>query len=423
MPVLNSREVGRVLDFIRNHWMACLRETPADTGTLIGLPFPYIVPSVKDAFQEIYYWDAYFTNLGLIAQGLPRLARANTDNLLHLMDRFGFVPNGNRTFYLRNSQPPYLAMMVRDVQAALPDRSWLDRARQVLEREYAFWMTRRLAPTGLNRYGSNVTDAGEHRRLYREFTDRLRLETPGGDAPEKVEAWAVHFTAGAESGWDFTPRFDLRCADWNPVDLNSNLYVYERLLAEFCETCGAGNPAAWRRRAEQRKTLMNRFCWDEERGVFVDYDFRRDCLNPMVTAASWHPLWAGLASAGQASASRRGLAGLEAEYGIVTCPRGPRATAFQWDYPNGWAPLQWVAIAGLLRYGFRADALRLAEKYLALVTRVFRRTGGLWEKYNVANGSIEVRNEYAMPELLDWTAGVFVAAAALCRKGLNKRGA
>src|SRR5690606_35429193 len=137
------KEVAAVLDYIKDNWHKCLRENREDSGSLLGLPCPYTVTCPEGMFQEMYYWDTYFTNQVLARQGLFNLAKNNTDNLLYLADKYGFVPNGSRTYYLDRSQPPYLSMMVREVYEESKDRRWLEKAYAVLKKEYGFWMTRR----------------------------------------------------------------------------------------------------------------------------------------------------------------------------------------------------------------------------------------------------------------------------------------
>jgi alpha,alpha-trehalase len=221
--------------------------------------------------------------------------------------------------------------------------------------------------------------------------------------------------AVAESGWDFTPRWNDRCADHNPVDLNSLLYLHENLLAEFADELGNGQGDLWRGRAAERRGLLNELCWDEEQGFFYDYDFRNRRRSPWETGAVGYALWAGWPTPTQAVRLAANLDRVEYPHGI-TCVRPglPRRQPHQWDHPCGWAPVQWAAIAGLRRYGLDMEAQRIAEKYVNLVTANFAATGCLWERYNVVSGGIDVPgdNQAAakMPAMLGWSAGVFRAA-------------
>ena len=110
---------------------------------------------------------------------------------------------------------------------------------------------------------------------------------------------------------------------------------------------------------------------------------------------------------------KKSLPRLEYNYGIVACETGERKYNYQWDYPNGWANIQYVTIKGLLNYGYAKDAYRIAEKYSKVITENFKKTNNLWEKYNVVDGSINTSNEYKMPPLMGWTAGVYVYVTQL----------
>jgi alpha,alpha-trehalase len=120
------------------------------------------------------------------------------------------------------------------------------------------------------------------------------------------------------------------------------------------------------------------------------------------------PLWAGLASPEQAAATVAALPRLEREFGLPVVEENRAPFTYQWDYPNAWPPLQHVAIEGLRRYGYGDEARRLASKYVEVVARNFEATGDLWEKYNAVSGSTDVSDEYEMPRMIGWTAGVFL---------------
>lgn len=152
-------DVPAVREFIRNNWHTTVQHCTTDTATLIGLPHPYTVPTAGAMFREMYYWDTFFTNEGLVRDGHPELAKGNTDNLLHMVRRFGKVYNGSRTYYEARSQTPYLSMMVDRIYRLTGDKQWLADAYETLKDEYGFWMRERLTPTGLNRYGSSASDA------------------------------------------------------------------------------------------------------------------------------------------------------------------------------------------------------------------------------------------------------------------------
>ena len=231
-------DVPAVREFIRDNWHTTVQHCTADTATLIGLPYPYTVPTAGAMFREMYYWDTFFTNEGLVWDGHPELAKGNTDNLLYMVRRFGKVYNGSRTYYEARSQTPYLSMMVDRIYRLTVDKQWLADAYETLKEEYGFWMRERLTPTGLNRYGSSASDA-----LVDEFlvTGGKRLGTDlfdKGYTPERLHKLGLDFVAEAESGWDFNPRYDRRCTDFCPLDLNANLFMYEVNFARFAQELG-----------------------------------------------------------------------------------------------------------------------------------------------------------------------------------------
>ncbi len=238
-------------------------------------------------------------------------------NLLAQVERYGFVPNGNRTYYLCRSQPPYLAPMVGLLDHALGDKALRQNAVPLLTQEYEFWTTRRLTPTGLSRYGHHAT-AEELMQFFP--TVRHRLGQPDA-RPEDHLDLAGRTMAECESGWDLTSRYDRRCPDFCPVDLNSNLWLYEILLARWTDGTESDR---WLARAQRRREWINTFCWDAERSVFCDYDTLHQRHSPAITAAAFQPLWTGLASEEQAAGVVAHVLPL-LEYDGAS-PRSPRAS-------------------------------------------------------------------------------------------------
>ena len=401
---MTSSVVARVNESIGGLWDSTIREAPRDEGTLIALPHPYTVPCPQGRFQEMYYWDTYYTNEGLITHGRLDLAWQNTQNLLALVERFGFAPNGNRTFYLNRSQPPHLLLMVESLYTATGDDAWLKGVLPTLEREYAFWMTRRLGPNGLNHYGHDATEA-ELRQLFTHLSVRWQDWPPELQRPAESETGEL--LAECESGWDFTPRFAGHCATSEAVDLNALLYHYEVTLARWLERFSFDG-AVYHEAAVKRLKAMRERLWSQEAGAFLDRNFVTDALSPVLSAATFYPLWLGVATPNQAQAiATRALARLSAAHGLLTCAPGERKRRYQWDAPNLWPPLAYAAVRGLERAGYLKKATTVAQTYLGIVSANFESSGRLWEKYNAETGFLDVTDEYAMPVMLGWTAGVF----------------
>lgn len=409
-PMPKIQDVSVVRDYISKSWIRTIRSNTADDGTLVGLPCQYTVPSPEGMFQEMYYWDTFFTNEGLILDGQLELAKGNVDNMLYLVDRFGYMPNGTRTWYLNRSQPPYLSMMVERIYSCTGDKDWLRGAVSTLLKEYEFWQTKRLTPCGLNRYWS---DAPQWLIDEMIVTGAKRIgENYDSLSEEERYKLSCDFIAEAESGWDFNPRFERRCGDFCPLDLNANLYRYESNFAYFSHELGSDDENQWKERAEARKGLILKYCLDKKSGLFFDYDYVNDRRSEVVSAALFSLLFNGMLEGKEAEAlAHSALDRLEFRYGIAACADDTYPYDYQWSYPNAWPPTTYLAIAGLRRYGMDKDARRVASKYVKAILSTYAETGTLWEKYNVETGGNDVNNEYEMPEMFGWTAGTFVYAS------------
>jgi alpha,alpha-trehalase len=406
--LLDTKTTQSVKQFISDHWQETVRRPEHQGPDEVPLVAPFTVPTAGPTFRLLFYWDTYFTCEGLFRSGQSELARSNADNFIHLIETLGYVPNYNLTRDLNRTQPPVASLLFRAVYEHDGDTSWLARAYRACEREYAFWMANRCFPGGLNHYGQHLPAA---ELLQVSPGSGGRVVNAPSDYVDRVLFDAHHY-AECESGWDFCPRFDSRCMDYAPVDLNSLLYAYEINQAWFCSQLGLPGSETWQARAARRKALMDRLCWQASEGFYYDYDMKHQRPAPVRSAAAYFTLWCGVASQEQAAQMAAALARLEAPFGLDTCQPGPRppGQVYQWDTPNAWPPLQFAAIAGLLRYGFEEHARRLATKYIATVNQTFVHTGNLWEKYNAHTGGIDVANEYAMPAMLGWTAGTYLYA-------------
>ena len=404
-----ENSVKAVRSFIKSNWKNTIRQHRNDSDSYLGVPKPYTIPTMKGAFQEMYYWDTYFTNVGLIHDGNVEQAINNCENILYMVERFGYMPNGNRTFYLHRSQPPYLSMMIRDVYQQTMDIDWLKKCLPTLEKEYKYWMTLHATPIGLNRYTNSNSDKEKLEAFY-DLAPRLGknydMNAPKSDA-EKIIIGS-HFLAEAESGWDFNARFDRRCEDFCPVDLNANLFMYEKNFAYFYKLTKEKDASKWTVLANKRKALINKYLLNKKDGLFYDYDFVNNQLSNVYSAAVFNLLWSKALSTCHAKRIVKNLSKLEFEHGISTCEPGKRLYPYQWDYPNGWPNLQFLAVKGLQNYGYESDATRIAHKYVVTVSDNFLLTNNLWEKYNIVVGTTNAVNEYEMPSMMGWTAGVFV---------------
>lgn len=390
--------------WIREHWNStiCVQrdDEPGDRDdALLGLPYPYTVPSPGKVLHEMYYWDTYFTNLGLIRHGRMQQVEYNILNLFHMIERFGKVLNGNLRRYLTRSQPPLLTAMVADYLAAGGDRGLVATRIDLLLAEHdAYWdLPPHLTACGLNRYyDSSETPVVEHYADGHEAT-----LTPGQ-------------LAVCESGWDMTPRMAGGGRRIIPVDLNAILYRNERQLARLLfQMDRRADAERLRDRARERRRLVLQLLRGKD-GCFYDFDLETGALTGVASAAPAALLWAQMLPPERAEGLRVRLLELEAEWGLATCLHDYGCPGMQWNWPMGWAPLHGWLVRGLLDYGYRGDAERIARKFMALVLHNWRQTGQLWEKYNVVTGGLDVvHDRYPSTTHLGWTAGVFVELHAL----------
>jgi alpha,alpha-trehalase len=414
-------EPGRdVREYIDRLWSVLSREQDVARpySSLLPLPQRYVVPGGR--FVEIYYWDSYFTMLGLEESGRHDLTLAMLANFAWLIDQYGHVPNGNRSYYLSRSQPPFFAAMV-ELVAARDGPSISRKYLPQLRAEYAFWMegASSLAPSSAHRRVVRLAD-GSILNRYWDDRDTPREEAYKEDvatarASERSAAEVYrNLRAAAESGWDFSSRWladgktlaTIRTVELVPPELNSLLYQLELTIAKGCEvTADIACVKDARNKARQRKAAVARLLWNPHVGAFTDYHWRTGKPGAQVTAATLYPLYFGLADVTQARAVANTVrTTLLAPYGLATTTA---RTGQQWDAPNGWAPLQWIAIQGLKSYRHEQLAADIARRWVAKNLQVYSDTGRLMEKYDVtAAAGGGGGGEYPLQFGFGWTNGV-----------------
>ena len=392
-----------------------LRVLPADRRGisdhgLLYLPHPYVVPGGR--FNEMYGWDSYFIGRGLLRDGEVALARDMTDNFLYEITHYGMILNANRTYFLTRSQPPFLTEMILGVYEKTRDRRWLSSTLPSIDRYYAFWTSppHLVGANGLSRYfdvgagpapevladerdAQGRTHYDRVREYYRthEIADYDVSRFYDRDANRLTDLFYEGDRSMRESGFDPSNRFGPFSADiihYTPVCLNVLLYRMEDDAARINSI--VGNAAAaelWQARARQRRERIDRFLWDPDTGLYLDYNFETEHRRRYEFATTFYPLWAGIASSAQARRVASNLPRFEAPGGVLT---STQTTGSQWDAPYGWAPLQLMAVDGLRRYGYDADADRLARKFVSLVADDFDAHGTIVEKYDVRRRSSDL---------------------------------
>ncbi|WP_020468544.1 trehalase family glycosidase [Zavarzinella formosa] len=397
--ISSPRTTPNISTYIDSFWERLIRHQPTDTGTLIGVPRAYLVPSAdahRPLFQELYYWDSFFMALGLVGTSREWLILDIVENMAHLIERFGFIPNGTRYYFTSRSQPPFFTRMVDLALTVLKARSdpgtteFLKRMTNLAVREHE---------------GCWLGEKHPHeRRKYRGLSRYHDINYS-------------HFLASCESGWDHSPRCDGanplaeagRWLDFLPVCLNSILHVRETDLAAWHAELGNSSGAEfWKGSAEERANVMSELFWSPEEEFFLDFDWKAERRDPLPSLAGFYPLWAGWATKDQAAKIvGRWLPKFLQPGGMVTTLE-PCASR-QWAFPNGWAPLQWIVAAGLDRFGYAKEANEIRRRWCETCRREFALRGTLSEKYNVVEPEDHAEEGlYGMVEGFGWTNAVYV---------------
>ena len=406
---------------IRKLWPLLTRQPEAipQGSSLLALPFPYIVPGGR--FGEIYYWDSYFTMLGFEAMNNGEVIEQMTDNFAFLIETYGHVPNGNRTYFLSRSQPPFFALLV-EMLAKNGGNDSYRKYLPALEKEYLFWMNG----------ASALTVAAPNRRVVR-LASGVVLNRHWDDSPTprpesyfedvKLAQTATNpemlfrnLRAACESGWDFSSRWfrdasdfgSIRTTELLPLDLNCLLFQLENTLARAYQATGEQSGyEVLTAKALKRKQSINQYFWHEPSKTYQDYDFINAQTTDIQSLAMVYPLFFHVASQEQAAQIAEILErDFLKEGGLVTTLA---ESGQQWDSPNGWACLQWLAIAGLRNYGFADLAETIKNRWLKANEIVFKKTGKMLEKYNVVNiNTAPLGGEYNVQDGFGWTNGLYL---------------
>jgi alpha,alpha-trehalase len=390
---LRAEDVAAARKYIADYWPKLTRFHPKDDESLLGLPNKYLVPAFEEGhefdFNELYYWDSYFMVQGMLDKDHKELVLGVLEDLLYTYERFKVIPNASRTYLMGRSQPPFLSTFILDVyQTYGLDKKWLRRAIKLAEAEYHTVWTGKTKP---------------NTRLVYEGLSRY------------YDVNYLHDLAEAESGWDYTPRFNHKALNYLPIDLNSLLYKYERDFAYVERILGNEEEAQkWEQAAQTRRVAVNKLMWSELRGMYYDYNYIKENRGSVNSLAAYYPMWAGLVDEKQAARLANSIKKFEHKGGLATTDAPqvgnlvPGAMPTQWAYPNGWAPLHFLVVKGLQRYGYHEDAQRIAMKWLRTNLEWFNKHKVFLEKYNVVQpGKPPAKGAYPSQTGFGWTNAVF----------------
>lgn len=391
--LLQPQDLERARAYIRDYWSNLTRSHPKDEASLIGVPHAYLVPSYNEGhvfnYDELFYWDSYFMIQGLWDEEHKNLILGILDNLIYLFNRFGIIPNSSQYYMTGRSQPPFLSSFIFDIATHYRlDLKWMKQKMKTAKQEYeTVWM-------GLKKPNARQVYRGLSRYYDYNYLNDI---------------------AETESGWDMTPRFNRKALNYLPVDLNALLYKYETDFARLARMSDNFSEAEkWEKAAELRKETMNQLMWDKSRGIYFDYDFTKHKKGTVASLATYFPMWAGMVDDEQAAELVRSLKRFENKGGLATTDSLPVSqfvlgtTPTQWAYPNGWAPLQYIVVQGLERYGYHNEARRVATTWLSCNVHWFNGHGVFLEKYNVVSPDRPpLQGLYPSQTGFGWTNSIF----------------
>ena len=410
-----------ISEHVESLWDVLTREPDTGVSSLIPLPYAYIVPGGR--FREIYYWDSYFTLLGLQVSKRTDMIENMVNNFAFLLNKVGHIPNGNRAYYVGRSQPPFFSLMVH-VLSEERGKDILVKYLPELEKEYQFWM--KGSENLKNNEAAHRVVKLEDGTLMNRYWDENDTPRPESYKEDVEIAHASnrnpaemyrHLRAAAESGWDFSSRWfkstdsfaSIHTTELIPVDLNCLMLHLEQTLAEAYQLANDAEKAVFYQNiSKKRQNAIEKYCWNDKKGFYFDYDFVTNQHTEHYTLAAVFPLFFKIATQNQAAKVAEILASQFLKTGGLTTTLA--FTGQQWDAPNGWAPLQWMAFKGLQNYGFTDLANQVKTHWLNANTKIYKKTGKMTEKYNVFNQDLEAGGgEYPLQDGFGWTNGVFLA--------------
>lgn len=389
--------------FIKNRWKDGLRE---ERSGEYALPYPFEPPCVDGLFQCLFYWDTFFTNRGLIADGLVEIAKYNTDNLIYLLKKYKCVPNSNSYPGIKHaSQPPYLQYMIEDVYNVTKDEEWLKEAYFALKIEYEFWMTKRITPIGLNQYLHHEKSEQELVDYYDYVCTRIAIDK---NVPLKTKLrLGSSYNASCESGIDLTPSIGENGVDMVEIDLNCHLFSMEDRLARWAKKFEPELEEKFINAKERRLSLLNKYCLDKDTGIYWNFNFVKNRIEQKDFFYSNQLLPYVLNVSENVSSLKEVLSHLEYKFGVATTEKYPFKYNHQGAYPYTWPFDNYYAFRACQNLGLLDDAKRIAMKYLTACANSYVASGHLWEVYDATKDEIATKKEYPNAEMLGWTAGVY----------------
>ena len=397
-------------NYILKNWSHTIRDPKNIKDSelsFIKIPFTYTTPCADDEFQNFYYWDTYFTNIGLLEDGFVDVARSNIKVMKYFVDKLSFVPNADHLIH--GSQPPFFTRSIYDLYKKTLNKNDIKDFLKYAIKEMSFWECDRMTSCGLNQYKCSYPNS-KCKASYPYFVKRC-----GGLNKDEKHINKIEFTKGmyaiAESGWDLNFRYkrnNLRfdSLSFANLDLNCILYDAELKISEMAKIINDIKiQKMFKKKAAERKKLIDSLMKDNKTGIYYDYCFKDKKLSYFLTAASFYPYAFGISK--DKKSALQIFNRLNFKCGLSTAEFRKDDVFLQWDYPHMWPPVVYISYVGLKKVGLTKEADKLKNEYLKTVENCFNKTGKLWEKYNSISGDVSKTIEYKTPTMMGWTAGVY----------------
>ena len=393
---------NKILDFIEENWPKTIVKDSEE------LPYPYTSPNTN-MFSNFYYWDLYFINKGLLLSKMPEQVESNIRDMVYFVNTLGYVPNSSFSHMRNRTQPPVLTLCVWDLYQYTKDKNIIIKYIDALLKEHHFFQTRRMTSIGLNSYmcddkTNSYEDIMDH---YKCLVDRVYDYS---DDPTIQYQIGRDIIAVAESGLDFNARFKTKdrlmaASEFAHLDLNCWLFAVETRLSEMLNIIERIDKSQeFVSLANKRKALIDKYFFDKEQGIYVDYHLNDGKHSHVVTAVSLYPHAMGISK--DKESALKVFKQLELENGFSVAAYREEKQYYQWDYPVMWGESTFIIFLAMLNVGAINEAKRVMDKYMATIEKQFKLTGLLWEKYDARDGSI-MNVEYNAPPFMGWTASTY----------------
>ncbi len=387
-----------VVDYIKENWKNTIRQPHS------GVPFPFTSPSKDAVYLDFFYWDTYFTNVGLLIDGLVDQVKNNIDNVSYFINSMGYMPNSNGL--LNRTQPPFYSRMVKDYYDFKKDKGIIKTYMPYLLKEYDFWMTRRVDQFGMNIYKADNIMQRDLDNHYFGLSPRVSVYS---DDKEMQNLIAKDLIAIAESGLDFNMRFRTKTNrvaihEFLQLDINCLLYDVEKNIAYMAKEIDDKElEVKFTKAAEERKANINKWFLSPE-GIYLDYNFVEKRFSDVVSAVSLYPYIFGISDDKEGCKKVYDL--LEVPFGVTVCAYREDDLFYQWDYPIMWGEFSYLTYIGLTNVGLNKEAERVKTKFVEVVDKNFKETGAIYEKYDGLTGEVSNR-EYVSTDMMGWTAAAY----------------